>query len=81
MEIRTGDIVLMLQKSKNTTEWRSGVVTHVHPDGSFSHMGHFVAGYLETGQGRCNPAVIGKHPYGFCCALQVIGHLPNQYFR
>ena len=80
MEVRKHDIVLMLNRTKHSTEWRSGIVTEVHPDGSFSFIGHHVPGYLETGSGRCDPAKVGTTPYGFYCGLQVIGQGPNPYY-
>lgn len=80
MKVRKHDIVLMLHRTKHSTEWRSGIVTEVHPDGSFSFIGHHVPGCLETGSGRCDPAQIGRHPYGFCCGMKIIGQGPNPYY-
>ena len=80
MKVRKHDVVLLLNRTKNTTEWRSAIVTEVHPDGSFSYIGHYVPGYLETGQGRCYLEKVGTSPYGFHCGLQVIGQGPNPYY-
>lgn len=80
MEVRKHDIVLFLQKSKNKEEWRSAIVTQIHPEGTFNIIGYHVPGYLETGSGRCDPAQIGQHPYGFYCDMKIIGQGPNPYY-
>ena len=80
MKVRKHDIVLFLQKSKNKEEWRSAIVTEVHPDGTFNITGHHVPGYLETGSGRCDPAQIGQHPYGFYCDMKIIGHCSRIHY-
>ena len=74
-QVQPGDVVLFTQRSKNGEEKRCGIVLRINADGSFNYDTYYRnSQYLGTGQGRCYPDKIGTKPFGFHCAMEIIGH-------
>jgi len=75
-DFKVGDVLLFTQRSKRGEEKRVGLVTAINYNGlgRVTFTGAYGYNYLPTGSGSFKPEEVGTKPYGFHCAVEIIGH-------